>query len=82
MTAVLTVRSGGSVAGSCGKSCYDAEHEKCRCVCLGANHGVGFEQAVRNAQSMADHWVQRARADGQVIDTYWLGLEVVQHVLF
>lgn len=82
MTAVLTVRAGGSVAGSCGKSCYDAEHKTCRCVCAGENHGEGFEQAVRNAQAMAENWVRKARADGWDIDTYELGLPVVQHGLF
>ncbi|TDD37838.1 hypothetical protein E1287_07200 [Actinomadura sp. KC06] len=82
MTSVLTVRVGGSVAGSCGRACYDAEHEPCRCVCCGTNHRAGFEQAVRNARDMAAEWVARARADGQDIDTYELGLDVVQHALF
>ena len=83
MTAVLTVRAGGSVAGSCGKSCYDAEHEPCRCVCGGVNHGAGFEAAAANAQAMAEEWIATARADGWDIDTYLLlGAPADQHALF
>lgn len=82
MTAVLTIRAGGSVVGSCGKACYDAEHEPCVCICSGTNHRAGFEQAVANAQAMAEQWIERARADGWDFDTYELGLPVVQHALF
>lgn len=82
MTAVLTYRVGGSVAGSCGKSCYDAKHEKCRCVCCRMNHGVGREQAIANARAHYAEWIERARAEGQAIDTYELALDVVQHALF
>lgn len=82
MTAVLTIRVGGSVAGSCGKSCYDADHPKCRCVCEGMDHGVGLEQAIVNARAHHARWVERARADGWDIDTYELALAVVQLPLF
>lgn len=83
MTAVLTIRAGGSVAGSCGRPCYDAEHAKCRCVCFRMNHGVGLEQAIVNARAHHAQWVERARADGWDIDTFeLLGASVAQHALF
>ncbi|MCP9947200.1 hypothetical protein [Actinomadura madurae] len=83
MTAVLTIRAGGSVAGSCGKSCYDAEHPKCRCICIRLNHGVGLEQAIANTRAHHADWLARARADGQVIDTFEvLGAPATQHALF
>lgn len=59
MTAVLTIRAGGSVAGSCGKSCYDAEHPKCRCICIRLNHGVGLEQAIANTRAHHADWLAR-----------------------
>ncbi|MFE9099899.1 hypothetical protein [Actinomadura geliboluensis] len=51
-------------------------------MCGGENHRAGFDRAVANAQAMAADWVERARADGWDIDTYELGLDVVQHALF
>ncbi|MFV2172285.1 hypothetical protein ACFHW2_12125 [Actinomadura sp. LOL_016] len=82
MTAVLTVRVGGAVAGSCGRSCYDAEHDDCHCICEGMNHGAGLEQAVANTREHAAAWLARARADGQDITSHELGLPVAQPPLF
>jgi hypothetical protein len=31
--------------GVCDSRCYDAEHERCTCICRGANHGIGRELA-------------------------------------
>ncbi|GAI69117.1 unnamed protein product [marine sediment metagenome] len=33
----------------CDAHCYDAKHRKCTCICGGKNHGVGFMQALINA---------------------------------
>ena len=82
MTAVLTVRVGAAVAGSCGKACYDAEHDDCSCVCGGMNHRAGLERAAANTRAHAAAWIAQARADGQDITSHELGLPVTQHFLF
>jgi hypothetical protein len=49
MTALLSVYdSEQGCVGTCGKKCYAAKSAKCGCICAGANHGVGFYQAVKN----------------------------------
>lgn len=47
--------------GSCDARCYNATGNHCQCVCQGANHGAGADQALRNAARHADQWTRRHR---------------------
>ena len=66
----------------CDARCYNAKRARCACVCLGENHGVGYEQAVDNTREHHEEWVKHARANGQVIATVELALAVLQEPLF
>lgn len=48
MTTILSAHADGRKVGSCTAKCYNAKGKKCRCVCLGFNHGVGYTQALLN----------------------------------
>jgi hypothetical protein len=48
-----------SCIGRCGSACYDAAGRLCDCVCTGANHGVGRQQAIRNTWEHALAWLDR-----------------------
>lgn len=32
----------------CDSRCHTAKGKRCKCICGGLNHGVGFDQAFRN----------------------------------
>lgn len=49
-TLIIAKKEDGTIIGRCDDKCYNAQHPKCRCVCGGTNHGVGFHQAVRNLE--------------------------------
>lgn len=51
MVALITERSGGRTR-RCDKRCYDGKHQRCRCICGGANHGQGLEMAMSNTRQM------------------------------
>lgn len=36
----------------CNSRCYDAADKKCECICGGRNHGVGYENALKNTWLM------------------------------
>ena len=52
MTVILTV-STDDRQRHCDHRCYDAVSEHCDCVCEGVNHGVGFKQALLQAEAVA-----------------------------
>ena len=55
MTTVVEARKAdGSLLGRCDAKCHTAKGPKCKCVCKGRNHGVGFDQAFRNLHDL-DH---------------------------
>jgi hypothetical protein len=68
VTALLIVYRGRDVVRCCDAKCYDADEEECVCVCGGASHGVGYEQALANAREMAAEWAARARAADSGVD--------------
>ena len=56
MTTVLEYRTWeGFLIGRCDAKCHTAKGKKCKCVCEGRNHGVGFDQAMRNEDSEEIH---------------------------
>jgi hypothetical protein len=43
----------------CAAPCYNAIHRKCRCVCLGKNHGVGQKDAMTNTLNNVLKYVRK-----------------------
>lgn len=53
MSTIIEARkSDGTLIGRCDDRCHSAKNPKCTCICGGANHGVGFDQAVENTQRL------------------------------
>lgn len=49
MATILQLRGpDGSFLRRCDARCYNATKPKCNCICRGANHGVGLDQALDN----------------------------------
>lgn len=82
MVALLTYRTGRSVAGRCDAACYGGTDTRCECVCGGQNHGVGFDQAVEQTRELVAAWLEARRAEGWRIDALELGLPIVNGMLF
>jgi hypothetical protein len=51
--------SGAEEVIACTKRCYDATCRVCKCVCGGANHGVGRQQAIDQTRDSQDAWVEQ-----------------------
>lgn len=45
MTTILAVYNIKGCVGRCDANCHQAAHAKCSCICGGANHGKGKDQA-------------------------------------
>jgi hypothetical protein len=60
MMPLFLVYDSTSCVGQCGSACYDAAGGWCGCICTGANHGVGRQQAIRNTCEHALAWLDRA----------------------
>ncbi len=67
MTTMIAVFTGDGCAGRCDAKCYLAWGPECHCVCQGANHGIGKQDAIDNTREMAESWLEQARAAGQDI---------------
>jgi hypothetical protein len=52
MTTLIKVYNGDVCVGRCDGRCYDADKSYCDCICGGANHGVGLDQAIFNTAAM------------------------------
>lgn len=49
---ILRAFNSAGETGRCDSRCYDARNKRCRCCCGGRNHGVGLNQAIKNAIKM------------------------------
>lgn len=79
MASLIVVRRGVDIVGHCDAVCYDAQHDDCVCSgCLGANHGIGLEQAIVNTRAMHAVWLTAHRAVDPTVD-FELD-EAVQHL--
>jgi len=59
MTTLIRMQSSDGCGGSCDSRCYNAKTPVCKCICQGANHGVGLKQAVDNCRLMAEEWLEQ-----------------------
>lgn len=53
MATLIAVYNSSGCIGRCDAKCHDAKHPDCDCVCGGANHGCGLDQAISNTRAMA-----------------------------
>lgn len=51
MTTLIQVSNSDGIVGRCDAKCYNAEQEKCTCVCGGKNHGAGRVKATANTEA-------------------------------
>jgi hypothetical protein len=58
MATLLAAHNSEGCIGRCDAKCYNAESAECHCICGGANHGVGYKQAVDNTREMAERWIE------------------------
>ena len=56
MTLIAVYNSDGCV-GRCDAKCYNATSHECECICGGANHGAGKQQAVDNTRELVGVWI-------------------------
>lgn len=56
----------GNCIGKCGSSCYDARKDECKCICQGANHGIGFTKAMAQSEEITEGLIQKAEQGVQV----------------
>lgn len=56
MTKLLTYVDDLDLARHCDAHCYNATSKRCKCICSGLNHGVGYQKAVANTRDLPDDW--------------------------
>ena len=57
MATLIAFYNSEGCMGRCDAHCYEAKHPQCDCICGGANHGRGLQQAQDNTKQLAQHWV-------------------------
>lgn len=67
MTVLIAVYTGDGCAGRCDAKCYNAWGPECHCICQGANHGAGKQDAIDNTRELGESWLEHAQADGRDI---------------
>ena len=65
MTALIAVWTGDGCVGRCDAKCYNAWGPECHCICQGANHGAGRQEAIENTRELGESWLEQARVAGQ-----------------
>lgn len=54
MPKLLIYNTHGRSRLSCGYDCYMGVFPNCNCICRGINHGVGYEEALKNTLLIFD----------------------------
>lgn len=54
MGTLIAVYDSYGCAGRCDARCYDAQGPDCKCICGGANHGVGEKIARKYSRYITD----------------------------
>jgi hypothetical protein len=67
VTALIAVWTGDGCVGRCDSKCYNAWGPECHCICQGANHGAGRQEAVENTRELGESWLEHAQANRQGI---------------
>jgi hypothetical protein len=82
MTTLIAVYTGDGCAGRCDAKCYNAWGPECHCICRGANHGAGKQEAIDNTRELGGSWLEGAGAAGQVITLAALAVDAQHQPLF
>jgi len=64
VTALIAVYTGDGCIGRCDAKCYNAWGPECHCICQGANHGAGKQEAIDNTRELGESWLGQAQANG------------------
>lgn len=64
MATLIAVYNSEGCVGRCDAKCYTAHEPHCDCICAGANHGAGLDQAADTTRQLAQQWLTRAAAHG------------------
>jgi hypothetical protein len=57
---LIAVYAGDGCVGRCDAKCYNAWGPECHCICQGANHGAGKQEAIENTRELAGTWLEQA----------------------
>jgi hypothetical protein len=82
VTALIAVYTGDGCVGRCDAKCYNAWGPECHCICRGANHLAGKQEAIDSTREMAESWLEHARANAQDISHAELVVGAMQEPLF
>ena len=82
MTALIDAYTRDGCAGRCDAKCYNAWGPECHCICQGANHGAGKQEATGNTRELGESWLEHARADGLDISHAELVIGAMHESLF
>ena len=63
MATLIRVSSSDGCNRCCNAMCYNAKTPICKCICQGANHGVGLTRALDNCRLMAEEWLEQYGRD-------------------
>jgi len=67
MTTLITSYTGDGCTGRCDAKCYNAWGPECHCICRGANHGIGRQEAIASTRDLPASWFEQAEAAGHLI---------------
>jgi hypothetical protein len=80
---LLAVHRPGGRTQRCDARCYQATPgSECECVCEGANHARGLQDALVLTRKQYEQWIEQARRQDPEITRIEIGLEVQQIDLF
>lgn len=82
MVALISYSNSSGEQGRCDAKCYEATQPECECICGGANHGAGLQQAIANTRELAQSWIGHAQEMGQDVTGFCLAIEATQEPLF
>jgi hypothetical protein len=78
VTALIAAYTGDGCIGRCDAKCYNAWGPECHCICQGANHGAGKQEAIENTRELGESWLEHARADGRDVAHAELVIDTMQ----
>ena len=71
MTTLIAVYDSSGCVGRCDAKCYNAQEEKCECICHGRNHGAGQKQAIENTRELAQAWIEKYTNEHELSGASW-----------
>lgn len=82
MATLIAAYDSSGCVGRCDAKCYNATSHHCDCICGGANHGAGLQQALENTREMVEEWIDAYKKTNPEAERFELGDDVKQPSLF